>query len=509
MRERSRIKLLYICSMKNHQIPIVSTPQFILATRDSGYRSTSFAIAELIDNSLEAGATLVELIAEEDNSGSVILTIKDNGKGMSPQVLECALQFGGSSRFNSRQGSGRYGMGLPNSSLSQARRVDVYSWQDKSTVWWSYLDIDEINSKKRISLPTPTVFKRRLNEVISDSGTIVKWSKCDKLDHKRFSLLISRLTYDLGRIFRFNLWGGKTLLLNGKKIAPQDPLFLKEHCGIIGAIPFGTSLSYKVAIPMDNFEKKDSVIEVRFSEISVETLHNLSNEEKNAVGIAKGAGVSVVRNGREISTGWLFMGSKRKENYDDWWRCEIHFEPHLDELFGITHNKQVIRPTQSLVDILSPDMERIAKILNNRVRQKFIDLKKNDGITTSKSTTIANVNETMLDPVRIGHSKEKKLLNKLAYNFRILPTDNRSFFTPLLTERKLTVILNSDHPFFESIYSPLLQLDTHESKLFRQHLEILLLASARSELSLNDQRTKDVSLSIREKWSDILAAFLG
>ena len=30
---------------------------------------------------------------------------------------------------------------------------------------------------------------------------------------------------------------------------------------------------------------------------------------------------------REIDFGWFFMGNKRRENYDDWWRCEVKFEP--------------------------------------------------------------------------------------------------------------------------------------------------------------------------------------
>jgi hypothetical protein len=44
----------------------------------------------------------------------------------------------------------------------------------------------------------------------------------------------------------------------------------------------------------------------------------LSNEEKSSLGISKRAGVSILRGGREIDYGWHFMGSKRKENYDDW-----------------------------------------------------------------------------------------------------------------------------------------------------------------------------------------------
>ena len=54
------------------------------------------------------------------------------------------------------------------------------------------------------------------------------------------------------------------------------------------------------------------------------------------------AEVAGIRAGREVDYGWFFLGGKRRENYDDWWRCEVRFDPVLDELFGITHSKQAI-----------------------------------------------------------------------------------------------------------------------------------------------------------------------
>jgi hypothetical protein len=104
----------------------------------------------------------------------------------------------------------------------------------------------------------------------------------------------------------------------------------------------------------------------------------MSNVEKNAAGIAKGAGVSIVRAGREIDCGWFFMGQKRRENYDDWWRCEVRFEPDLDEMFGVTHTKQEIHPTEMLLGILTPDMEKIARDLNGRARKAFVEVKAED-----------------------------------------------------------------------------------------------------------------------------------
>ena len=109
---------------RQQDFSIVAVDKFIQATRDSGYKGTSNAVAELVDNSLQAGATSITVsltVDEEEDERSIVLTVIDNGSGMDAQTLRTALRFGGSSRFNDRDGLGRYGMGLPNSSLSQAR----------------------------------------------------------------------------------------------------------------------------------------------------------------------------------------------------------------------------------------------------------------------------------------------------------------------------------------------------------------------------------------------------
>ena len=141
------------------EFSIVALDKFIQATRDSGYKGTSSAVAELVDNSLQAGATIiaVQLTVDGDDEHPIVLTLSDNGTGMDSRTLRTALRFGGSTRFNNRNGLGRYGMGLPNSSLSQAKRVTVHTWgSKKGRVLRSYLDIDEIVRGDLIEVPKPT-----------------------------------------------------------------------------------------------------------------------------------------------------------------------------------------------------------------------------------------------------------------------------------------------------------------------------------------------------------------
>jgi hypothetical protein len=172
---------------------------------------------------------------------------------------------------------------------------------------------------------------------------------------------------------------------------------MREGSNLLGAAPYGPPLSYSVH-PVTSKGTK-SQITVTFSFLPIEQWHSLSNEEKNKSRISKAAGVSVIRAGREIDYGWYFMGSKRKENYDDWWRCEVSFHPDLDELFGVTHTKQKINPTESLNNILSPDLERIARDLNAEVRRRYITVRGKE--KTFRSETVAEERDHFMQPLSL------------------------------------------------------------------------------------------------------------
>ncbi|HBY61494.1 MAG TPA: hypothetical protein DEH78_16860, partial [Solibacterales bacterium] len=141
---------------------IVALDKFILSTRDSGYKSTSSAVAELVDNALQAGARSVRISVEATDamSGSDIrIQVADDGIGMERATLVQAMRFGGSGRYNDRSGLGRFGMGLPNASLGQARRVSVYTWQSGASVLMTYLDVDEIAMGQVVEVPDPVRHK--------------------------------------------------------------------------------------------------------------------------------------------------------------------------------------------------------------------------------------------------------------------------------------------------------------------------------------------------------------
>lgn len=269
---------------------IVAVDKFIQATRDSGYKGTASAVAELIDNSLQAGATkiAVKLTGDGDDNHPITLKVIDNGSGMDAQTLRTALRFGGSTRFNDRRGLGRYGMGLPNSSLSQAKRVTVHTWgAERGRILEAYLDLDEIATGKLSEVPEPTHVARPAFISGYPSGTAVTWSQCDRLDNRRVSTLERKLALSLGRRFRHFLWRGVAITVNGDPVRPIDPLFLHPDAIFNGGAEFA-SLEREIAVHPGDPSATGKVL-VRFSELPVLEWSRLSNHQKRERGIAKGA----------------------------------------------------------------------------------------------------------------------------------------------------------------------------------------------------------------------------
>lgn len=502
--------------------PLVAVRSFIEATRDTGYKSTGAAIAELVDNALEADAGNIDVSIEQgtvDRGGGLSIRVTDDGVGMSPDVLHIALQFGGSTRFGSRKGAGRYGMGLPNGALSQARRLEVFTWTKASGVWTSYLDVDEILSGSRDCIPPP-----RLAEGIvrsTPSGTAIVLSKCDRVDCRTIEALEAKLAIELGRIFRKFLQSGKRININGTEVAPVDPLFVTPGAIITGAKLYGPPIQYRIKVPKGaSSEAATSTVSVVFSELPIEKWHVLTNEKKNEFGISKGAGVSIVRANREIDYGWYFMGGKRKENYDDWWRCEVNFSPDLDELFGVTHSKQKINPAELLSSILTPEIERIARELNSRARRKYANVKSE--VQSSGTLRRLQAKDHLMEPPRAPHANKAltertpqfKLLRKrndgvngLMFALTHEPGDDNCFFAARLRKGVLSVNINESHPFYSAAYQRLRAGGPSDGSTF-EYVLLLLISFARAECVLRRPKDREIMRRFRQLWSDTVAAFL-
>lgn len=197
---------------------IIPSRLAIASLRDSGYKNTAYALAELIDNAEQAGATVIELLClqkrervrQRERSRLSKIAVLDNGRGMDFATLRIALQFGNGSYLQDRSGIGRFGMGLPNASISQAGKVEVWSWQNgPDNALYTYLDVSEIESGEMQLVPDPVHDPvpdewRSVSESFSKSGTLVVWSK---LESHRLTWKSARATLEnterlAGRIYR-------------------------------------------------------------------------------------------------------------------------------------------------------------------------------------------------------------------------------------------------------------------------------------------------------------------
>lgn len=371
----------------NFDFDIVPASLAVKAMRDSGYKNAAYAIAELVDNAVQAGASVIEILCQEDEelvnqrtrTRLKQVAVLDNGCGMDSEMLRRALQFGNGGRLDDRSGIGRFGMGLPNSSISQARRVDVWTWQTGcDNAIHSYLDVGEIERGELSEVPSPSTEKvpatwvrRSASAKDSTSGTLVVWTELDKCDWRTAHSIFKNSEYAIGRIYRYFIESGKVKIRmadffgRGTKagtddyVSANDPLYLTANATLPppwNQEPLFEQYGEPKLIEMVLGGHAHVVkVTVSVAKKAVRDGHN-AGDQPHGKHAKNNIGVSVVRAGRELElqTGWCNQYDPRER----WWGVEVSFPPALDEVFGVTNNKQSAR---ALAEFAVLDLEQIAE----------------------------------------------------------------------------------------------------------------------------------------------------
>ena len=353
------------------------------AMRDSGYKDTNHALAELIDNSVEANAELIEVVAIEsqtsiDSSRWYVseIAVIDDGDGMDKKILRQALKFGDGTKLNrSKRGIGRFGIGLPQSSISQCKRVDIWSWQNGSpNAFHCWMDFDEIKSNDLLEVPEPVLEAvpdkwLKISENVSKTqGTIVIWSKLDRVKWSGGKKNLDKTEELCGRIYRKFLTGKNKIDIQLRQCRlveseltitktwnclPNDPLYVsvpssapkpfdqrpmfKRHNSFTWTIPVGNksgNIHVRTALAIeDAIKKTDSSQAWYWPESNIKAGHTPWGKHAD-----RNKGVSIVRAKRELDLSLAWCNSHEPE--ERWWSVEVEFDPILDEIFGVTNNKQ-------------------------------------------------------------------------------------------------------------------------------------------------------------------------
>ncbi|MBS0026058.1 ATP-binding protein [Chitinophaga sp. 22321] len=138
---------------ENHELTEDATPDpefLITSIAEQGY-TLETSLADLIDNSITAEATEVEILIDT-SSEPFVLFLADNGNGMSEDVLKKNMKFPSSSVTHARNTDdlGRFGLGMKTASFSQTRAFTVISREKGSQQFSARTwDVEYLKKEKR------------------------------------------------------------------------------------------------------------------------------------------------------------------------------------------------------------------------------------------------------------------------------------------------------------------------------------------------------------------------
>ena len=350
--------------------------------RDLGY-SLETAVADLIDNSISAGATKIDIVCDLTRE-QPSLEIIDDGHGMSEEELIAAMRHGSASPAEVRAPNdlGRFGLGLKTASFSQCRRLTVATAQHGaiSAAEWD-LDVVNRNDEWLVSILDPEeIDELPFMNKLAGTGTIVLWrdldrlfedqtgTKRDEIVSEKIDSVERHLSLVFHRFLAGEVRGRKRLAItiNGHVVEPFDP--------------FCRSNSATQVLPEEVVRLGDSVIRMQpyilphHSKLSARGY----DYYKNRSDFLSNQGAYVYRNGRLMVWGdWFRLIPKGEATKLA--RVQIDFPSALDEMWTIDIKKSRARPPyqvrERLRQIIGTISDRSTTIHRKRGRKLFDEVR--------------------------------------------------------------------------------------------------------------------------------------
>lgn len=331
-----------------------SARRLTTSLRDIGYSFES-AVADLVDNSITAGATRIRIEIVFDGRSSHIRII-DNGEGMTESQIDEAMRFG--SRKSYEDGDlGRYGLGLKTASLSQGKRLEVVSLTKGATRSVARtLDLDFLHRTDRWEVldssdePETTEAQSFLKQ---GHGTVTTWRKLDRLlpvkspeggwARRRIEGLDGKLSTHLSLVFHRFLEGQVckkiTIEVNGEELDPWDPFIPHEPATrSLGVDDFEVEHDGRTGtVQLERF-----LLPTKEEFTSREAFEEASGPDK----WNKQQGIYIYRANRLVQWGG-WAGIRTIDEHTKMARCSLDFGTDLDEAFNINVAKmRVSLPSQ-------------------------------------------------------------------------------------------------------------------------------------------------------------------
>jgi len=330
---------------------VPSAMRLISSMRDLGYEFSD-AVAEIVDNSIQAQANVIRVELRFDGLDSY-LTVADNGIGMTPSEIQEAMRFG-SNRDYAKNDLGKFGLGLKTSSLSQCDLLTVSSRKSpqKSRIQsysWNVPYVREVDRWEILPVEKDDLLNHVLEYLEGTTGTVITWEGLSRLTNYqmptggRAANEIKRLTEELrlslGTIFHRYLNGEANsrkvvIFVNGEKVSPWDPFCRDE--------PLTKSLEpFLVDVSLNGKNSK-----IKFTPFILPHQKDFSS---NAAHIKAGGllkwnkqqGFYIYRAGRLLqSGGWCAL--RTADEHSKLARVMVDIPPGFDDLFKVNISKMKI-----------------------------------------------------------------------------------------------------------------------------------------------------------------------
>ncbi len=585
--------------------PLFNAQRALESQRKSAYRNTAAAGREIVDNSIEAGATRVDVIFRQEKGPGgkrnvTEIAFIDDGSGMVPKMAQYALSWGGGTHHEDPDFIGRFGFGLPNASINQARRVDVYTKvRADDPIMRAYLDIDKYKEDgiQKIEDPEPADLPGWVEEYMSrnglalDHGTVVVWSKCDRLSKRTAAYLKDHMVDDFGVVYRYLLRGSGEdtslfkfdLIVEGVEVQPVDPLFIHPW-GRYYLPPEdgGAQLTFERSLPVELTRDDDTgeaslrllgepedidkapgtigTIYIRVARLPVDFAvgkgtkgRDVSDANRRWMIRQPRRGMSFVRAGRELQTVDLFPRSPSDvasglgrwpllQSYAYHWGIEVQFGPELDDAFGITNDKQGVRPIEDFWRVLTeaevdaavrreqrwqteqrdrtlpkprpdsgPSPAELAAMAADAAtgqtrphlpphRADEAEQEFERGVkAATPGGTQEGSEEALRDEARAAALEEKK---RHRYRVDYVDVPSGPFFEPKWDGPQILVEINKEHPFYRVLYGDLLRLPGGSRA--KEAVDVLLITLAKAELEAEEEMALWYTAQRKQRWSPYL-----